>query len=162
MFNRLSAINYQQFPAPRGFTLIELLLAIGIFWVIAAGAATPILSTFLASRHVDTAAKKVVRTLRKAQGYALSGKKDSAWGVHYESDTLTLFKGTSFLGRDPAFDEETDVSRAVTVENLGEVHFGKLRGKPSTTFLGDDKVRVFTSHEERTISLNGEGRVFVQ
>lgn len=152
----------------RGFTLIELLLVIGIVWVFA-GVSAPFLSTFLGSRWLATSTDKVVRTLRKAQNYALAGKENSVWGVHYETKLLVLFKGSSYAARDPSFDEKFSLPRTVNIVNddIGwtDVYFHKLRGRPEPQMLMEDDeitITISTPQDQRTVTVNSEGTVDVQ
>lgn len=140
-----------------GFTLIELLLVIGIIWILA-GVSAPFMSTFLGSKQLTTTTDKIVRTLRKAQNYALSGKGGSVWGVHYESKLLVLFKGSSYATRDSAFDEKFSLPQTVTVNGWTDIDFQKLRGQPSQTLL----VTIKMLNEQQTVTVNAEGMVDVQ
>lgn len=140
-----------------GLTLIELLISIGVIWALA-GISAPFLSTFLGGEHVDITTDKVVRTLRKAQGYALAGKENSVWGVHYESGYLVLFKGNNYLGRDSSFDEEFTIPRAITITGLGDIYFNQLWGEPS----GTPSITVFTPRDSETITINSGGLIDVQ
>jgi Tfp pilus assembly protein FimT len=155
----MSANTRQQRANSRrsALTFIELLLAVGIIWVLA-GVSVPFLSTFLGSRQLDTTADKVVRVLRKAQSYALSGRSDSVWGVHCGAGTLVLFKGADYAARDPSFDEESSFPKAIVIAGLNDIYFQKLRGDPSTVLT----IILSTSRGQRTVGVNVAGMVDVQ
>jgi type II secretory pathway pseudopilin PulG len=159
LFTRLKAVSAKKWlmRSKSGLTLIELLLSIGIIWALA-GLSAPFLSTFLGSERVDITTDKVIRTLRKAQSYALAGKENSTWGVHYETGNLVLFKGSSYLGRDSSFDEEFSTPRAITISGLNDIHFNKLWGNPSQTI----SVTVSTPYDSETITVNLGGLVDTQ
>jgi len=149
----------------KGFTLIELLVVIGIMGALA-WVSAPFLSTFLGGKQLTTTTDKVVRTLRKAQNYALSGKEDDVWGVHYESGLLVLFKGDDYGDRETGFDEKFNLPRTVNIVNddteWTDVYFQKLRGKPEPqTLMEDDKITITITmlNEERTVTINSEGMI---
>lgn len=145
----------------RAFTLIELLLVIAIMGVMG-GISAPFLSSFVEKSRVATTTNIIVRSLRKAQVYSISGKEDSEWGVHYEPGTLTLFKGTDYDDdeRDFSFDEKFSLSEILEVTGLDEVYFGKLRGEPCPGAI----LVVVTSPTQnpKTITGNSEGMIDVQ
>lgn len=141
----------------KGFTLIELLVVIGIMWALA-GVSAPFLSTFLGSKQLTTTTDKVVRTLRKAQNYTLSGKENSVWGVHYESKLLVLFKGSTYPPGGTSFDEKFDLPRTIVITGWSDIYFRKLHGKPSQTL----SVTTTMLNEQKTITVNSEGMVDVQ
>lgn len=154
-----SITNYQ-LPithVKRSFTLIELLIVIGIIGALA-GVSAPFLSTFLGGKQLTTTTDKVVRTLRKAQNYALSGKKDSVWGVHYESGLLVLFKGDDYDVRETDFDEKFNLPRIVSIAGWTDIYFRKLRGKPLPETL---EITITMLNEEQTVTINSEGTVDV-
>lgn len=142
----------------KAFTLIELLLIITIIGIMG-GMSAPFLSSFVERSRIATTTNIIVRSLRKAQAYSISGKENSEWGVHYEQGALTLFKGTDYATRDPSFDENFSLSEVLQVTGLDEVYFGKLRGEPSITISA-----VVTSPTQgpKTITGNSEGMFDVQ
>ncbi len=140
-----------------GFTLMEVIITITVIVIVAAIAA-PSVSRSLGSSYLNTSTSKVARTLRKAQTYSLNGKEGSVWGVHYEPRLLVLFRGDSYAGRDPSFDEKFNLPQAVTVSGLGDVWFKKLRGDPSTTVT----ITVSSLGNQRMITVNQEGMIDVQ
>lgn len=136
------------------FTLMELLLVIGLFLVVSAVTA-PALVSFLAQGYLTNSTERIVRTLRTAQSYSLSGKESSSWGIHYEPGKLVLFKGTDYATRDSAFDTETSLPSALTVTGWNDIYFDRLRGLPSNTL----NIIVESLGRSRTIAVNGEGAV---
>ena len=140
----------------RGFTLIELLLVVALIAILGA-LSSPFLSRFLAQNYLQDSADKFVRTLRKAQNYALSGKEDSKWGVHYDQGELILFKG-GFYGEDSSFDERFEIPATINVSGWSDVTFSRLRGKPSINLV----ITISSSTGSRTVILNQEGMVDVQ
>src|SRR3989344_6304198 len=82
-----------------GFTIIELILTMAI--TIGIGTfASNFYSNFLTQNSVSNTQDQFLGSLRKAQIYAMAGKRGSSWGVHYDSGTkkITLYSGSAWLG----------------------------------------------------------------
>lgn len=113
-----------------GFTLIEMLIVIGIMGFLAV-ALFVTFNFFQGAKTVDAAADEIMQTLRLAQSKTLSSEGDSSFGVYFESDKFTLFRGIVF---DPsAPDNETHVLNKVLIIsaiNLGasSIVFDRLTG----------------------------------
>jgi len=139
-----------------GFTFFELLLVIVLISILAA-LSSPFLSRFLTQNYLEDTTNKFVKTLRKAQNYALEGKEGSKWGVHYGNNQLILFKG-NWYGEDHSFDEAFQIPTTISISGWSDVTFLKIRGKPSASLA----ITVSSSIESRTVTLNKEGIVDVQ
>src|SRR3990172_2374453 len=88
-----------------GFTIIELILVVAIMLTISVMA--PVFySRFLLQNAVANTVDQLTGSLRKAQIYSMMGKQGSEWSVNYSSNTIPLYKGTSFATRDSTFDEK--------------------------------------------------------
>lgn len=139
----------------RGFSLIEVLLSVAIIGMLA-GLSLPIYQSFQNRNELDIATQSLASALRRAQIYTRGVSGDSQWGVRVQSASITLFKGTSFAGRDTAFDEITTIPSNIVIGGDPEVVFAKLSGKPdaagSTTLTG-------LNNEARTVTINAEGMV---
>ena len=119
-------------PMRSGFTIIEIILVVGIVAVIGASVSAGTVQ-ILSQSYFTNSVERVAHTLRTAQIYSVSGREDSSWGVHYEPHKLVLFKGTSYVSRDPSFDVETPIPNSVEVTGWSDVYFDRLRGLPSST-----------------------------
>lgn len=139
-----------------GFTYFELLLVVALIAILGA-LSSPFLSRFLTQNYLGDTTNKFVKTLRKAQSYALSGKADSNWGVHYETGKLILFKGNGY-GEDHSFDEAFQIPTIINISGWSDVTFSKIRGKPSISLI----ITISSSMESRTVTLNREGMVDVE
>lgn len=92
MFNyKLRIINYKFL---RGFTLVELLVSIGILVVIFGIVSiniSPIPGNTLQSTNLDV----LINEIRSQQTLAMTN--NSAYGVHLENTSYTLFKGQNYV-----------------------------------------------------------------
>ncbi len=140
---------------PRGsFTIIELLVVLGIIGILGL-VSLPSAFQVLSQGYFTNTVERMVRTLRTAQAYSLSGRADSSWGVHYEEGTLVLFKGTVYASRDPSFDAVTAVPVSVTITGWSDVYFDRLRGTPSAPLA----IVIEAIGRVGTISVNSQGGI---
>jgi len=137
-----------------GMTLIELLIVLAIVAVtglsVSFGAAG-----LLAQSYFNNSVERLVHTLRTAQIYSTSGRGDASWSVHYESNTITLFKGTDFATRDTSFDAQTPLPSSVVISGWQDISFDQLRGLPSTT----PNILIEVLGRSGAVSLTTEGAV---
>ena len=136
----------------RGFTLIEVVLSITILIMIFTVAA-PIYQDYQIRNNLDISASTIVENLRRAQVLSEAVDGDSTWGVNVSSGIVTLFKGPNFAGRDPSFDETTDLPSAISPTGLTEIVFSKLTGEPDSVGI----LTLSTNINVRTISINEKG-----
>jgi prepilin-type N-terminal cleavage/methylation domain-containing protein len=136
-----------------GFTLIEIILSLALISILVS-IGMPIYQSFQTRNDLDVAAVEIVQTARRAQVLAQASDGDSSWGIFFQPDTLTLFKGTSSTTRDASFDENFEISPAITPTGLSQIVFTKFSGETS-----DIGVITLTSstNETRTITINKKG-----
>lgn len=140
----------------RGFTLVELLLSVSIIGTLV-GLSLPLYRSFQTQNDLDLTTHAVVSMVRRAQTYARGVNGDSVWGVHIQSGSATLFKGTTYASRDAGYDETTTIPPTFTVGGLADITFSKLAAVPSTT--GSITLTSTTTNDTRTVTLNGKGMV---
>jgi len=141
----------------RGFTLIELLMVVAIVTTMSVLSAV-VYSRFLNQNASDNTVDQIVQTLRKAQMYAMTSRKNgnSGWGVNYTSPTITMYQGSSFGSptHNLALDETFGVNPSVEVTPF-EVNFARASGLPDNT----PTISVTTLNQTKTITINAEGVV---
>jgi prepilin-type N-terminal cleavage/methylation domain-containing protein len=125
-------MNSSRISSERGFTLVEMLLSMAIITLLI-GLALPIYQGF---------------QNRNDLAYARSANADSQWGVNFQAGSVTLFSGTSYAGRNTAYDEVLSVPSTITFSYSGDVLFSKLTGFPtatlSQTLSGNGSTKVVT------------------
>lgn len=143
-----------RFRKNTGFTVIELILVVGIMGIL--GLASTVGGFQLLSQgYFTNTVERITRTLRTAQIYSVSGRSDSAWGVHYEVGKLVLFKGSDYSNRDASFDAPADIPPSVVITGWNDIYFDKLRGTPSTPL----SIVVESQNRVGTISVNEQGGI---
>ncbi len=138
----------------RGFSLIELLLVIAIVTVLSAMTAT-FYSRFLNQNSVANVTDQVVGDLRKAQTYAMMGKKNGNWGVTFNASKIYLYQGANFGARNTALDETFSVASSVSISGLGDVNFVRSTGLPNA----GTTITIFTTADSKTVTVNSQGMV---
>lgn len=139
----------------KGFTLLELLLAVVIMSLLA-GLSVPIYQSFQVRNDLDVAAAAVAQDLRRAQMLSEAVDGDVGWGVHVQSGSIRVFKGTVYATRDSAFDEVFDIPTSITATGTQEFIFSRLTGEPQAT---GTLIFNSTTNETRMISVNSKGVV---
>lgn len=140
----------------KGFTLIELLLVIALISLV--GASTiPVGSNFLVRNYLKNKTNEVVASLRTAQLNSLAGKEDSRWGVKTTANQIILFKGSTYAGRDSAFDQLFAIPGSITITQT-EVVFNRLTGNPVG---GATTLTVASVIGSSTVVVNAAGTVNV-
>lgn len=149
----------QLFFSPRdtrgtsGVTLLELLLVVALVSIVSLSA-TPFYARFLTQNAVADTADRIVGSLRKANTYSMMGKQNTAWGVRYVGNTLTLYaQGNA------AFDENYTVGSNITVSGLSDVVFAKTTGLPTPSSL---TITITGGNDTKTLTVNSEGAVMRQ
>lgn len=137
-----------------GFTLIELLLVISLTLLL--GTMTSAFgSRFLTQSSVGNTTDLLVSQLRKAQMNAMLSKGSSNWGVSFQSNAMTLYRGNSYNTRAVALDEKFSVDAGVQVSGLSDVNFSKVSGFPGTT----PTITISGAGETETIIISSQGMV---
>ncbi len=95
-----------------------------------------------------------------AQADTMAGTRDSAWGVAFFSNSITRYKGDSFITRDQTFDLVTDFKNQVIISGTVDVPFIRPFGLVSTTaqiHISDDTLYVSST---ATISPSGAIEIY--
>lgn len=119
-------------PNVSGFTLIEVLLVASIM-AVASLIVAPVSIDYQQRNDLDTSQITFVQGVRRAQQLSMSGEGDSAWGVNAVSGEIVIFKGNTYATRDTAYDENYDISSAITFAGQLEYDFAKITGLPAQT-----------------------------
>jgi prepilin-type N-terminal cleavage/methylation domain-containing protein len=117
----------------KGLTLIEVTIALAVLAILALFTASPL--SLFRDRQILTAGSEEVGTiLNDARERTLGALDDSAYGVHFTEDSMTLFKGGSFSPGTPGNIEKTVNSR-LTLSSISlagggdDIVFKRLSGE---------------------------------
>jgi len=138
----------------QGFTLMETLLVLFLLGLVSLAA--PLAWSFTEQNDLDVATVTLAQSLRRAQSLSSIGFRDVSWGVETQSRSITIFKGASFAGRDPGFDEVSALPVTFTIAGPNEIVFSKFYGLPQTT---GSIMLTNPIGQSRTVNVNGGGKV---
>lgn len=136
----------------RGFTLVELLLAVSLTVIISAFI-FPFGIGFYEAQVVNETREGIVNTLRRAQYFAITGKRESAFGVKIVPGEYILFEGESYESRIASNDERYSTPKVVQYDGFDEVVFNLWSGQPSTS--GIFTVTLGNRHKDIHIATSG-------
>lgn len=139
----------------KGFTLLEVLLVIATITVLA-GIGIPVYTSLQIKNDLDVATSTSLQSIRRAQMLSQSVDGDTTWGVKIQSASITLFKGSSYGGRDTNYDEVYSLSGSVTPTGITELVFSKLLGTPNTT---GTLTLTNTNNEVQSITIGSKGQL---
>jgi len=137
-----------------GFTLIEILVVISLISIFAFFFVSVGLN-FYKSQQLESQSQTILQTLRRAQLKAMSVELDSSFGVYLTNDSYVLFKGSSYVARDPQYDEVFELPKIINVSGISEIVFSKFEGKPSV--IGN--IILATNSQQKIININEIGRI---
>ena len=135
-----------------GFTLVEILVVIAIIGLLVS-ISTVGFSTFRSHENLKIGQSGVLEGVRRAQSSARDGKGDSAWGVNLTNNSITVFKGISYSGRDTAFDQPLSMPGGVVLSGITEIVFSKLTGNTSNT----GTITLTNKYGTSNIEINAKG-----
>lgn len=117
-----------------GITLIEILISIAIISVVVI-LFTSGFNSFRESAQLNEAHSAILSILRDARSRTLSGEKNTQYGVHFETNQIVLFSGSSYSSGSSLNEIYALPSLArVSSINLGgstDIIFARLTGSAS-------------------------------
>ena len=138
----------------RGFTILEMLLAISVIGVLT-GFSAPIVARLQRSNDLETAQRSLIQAHRRSQQLARSSINDQTWGVKVQTGLVTTFVGISYATRDTTYDEDFQISNAISISGLNETVYNKTTANPSgvgtTTLQNNGQTKVITVNAKGTI-----------
>lgn len=150
----------------KAFTLIELLMVIAISAIIMTF--TMITYTLIVQTNdVNVEAQKIASTLVTAREQSLDRYNNSQYGVHFTTNSYTLFPGTTYSASNTSNQLHTvpaDVSiTSQTVDGSGDIVFNLMDGTLSSpTTSASITLATLVGSNTKTITVNAQGSVSIQ
>ena len=144
----------------RGATIGELLVVLAIIGLMAS-VALPQFYKIRERQVITTAGSDIVSVLERAKSRTLASVSSSEYGVHFQSDRVIIFKGTSYSS-EALTNETINILSPATISNVtlsgvsattGDVYFNRLSGAPNKT----GTVTISTSSYTKTITISATG-----
>ena len=123
-----------------GFTILELVIVVGIMAVLFGGL-TASIKKYQTKSSLSGNTETVIETLREARNLTLVSKNALAYGVHFDSDKVTLYNTAYVVGSstNKVINLNSGVSLITNLPSGGsEILFSRLTGEtsePSTASL---------------------------
>jgi Tfp pilus assembly protein FimT len=141
----------------KGVTVLEALVVVSILAILLAF----VLPSFKTTRDrelLKSVSSDVVSSLDKARSQTLSSLNSSEYGVHFETDKLVIFKGTTYSSSDVnnqiiSIVSPASISSISLTGGAVDVYFNRLSGAPNKT--GTITVNVSGISKNITISATG-------
>lgn len=144
----------------KGISVVEILIVVAVIVAILA-VVIPQFSQSRENQVLKNAVSDVLSNLDKARSETLASVDSSAYGVHFQSDKVIIFKGTVFSAND-ANNETTNIVSPASVSNVtlggvsgstGDLYFNRLSGMPSKT----GTITVSSPAFSKTITISATG-----
>jgi len=113
--------NFKKLIKSKGISLIEIIIVIGIISIISA-IIIPNLSSFRNQQAMVNTREDIISLLNEARNSTISSKNSTTYGVHFMTNTATLFEGTVFV--DSVNNKEIVFNPSVLIPTTGGINLG--------------------------------------
>ena len=152
-------------PYRRGFTLVEMLAIIAVVLIIVA-IVSPQFSKIKNAQALKSAGGDIISSLNQAQAQTRASLNLTTYGVHFQSNQIIIFTGTSYSAGNGS-NQAISIISPVAISNVtlngvsgtsGDVYFNRLTGLPSVT--GTVTVSIPSDGTQtKTITISATGEV---
>jgi Tfp pilus assembly protein FimT len=145
----------------KGITMIELVIILGILAVLFA-VTLPQFTKFRENQVLRSAVVETLSAVDKARAETLSSLNSSEYGVHFQSDSVIIFKGQTFSAG-TATNEIISIVAPASITNAtlggvsgtsGDTYFSRLSAAPSKT----GTVTITAGGSTKTITISATGQ----
>ncbi len=144
----------------KGFSLIEILIVIAVLAVVGA-VVLPQFAKIKENQVLKSAVQETLSSLDKARANTLASLNSYTYGIHFQSDRVIIFRGTTYSSGDSNNETVSIVSPAaisdVTLSGVsgtsGDVYFTRLTGAPSKT----GTITIATPNYSKVITISAVG-----
>lgn len=129
-------IYHRQSLSQRGFTVVEIFIVVFILVIIVTLSSSAFLR-FNKRQELNATVADVRSVLEEARALTLASKNNLTYGVHFESDEITRFSGSTYAPSSPDNKMTKIPSRIIATTSLTgggqDVLFEKLTGKTNNS-----------------------------
>lgn len=143
----------------KGISAIEMLIVVLILGILLVTASVQF-SDLRKNQALQAATSEVVSVLKKAHSQTLASIDSSTYGVHFDTNAVIIFKGTSYPSDS---DEMVSITHPASISNINlsgggsDVYFQRLTGEPNKT----GTVTISISGASKTITIGATGIISV-
>ncbi len=143
----------------QGVSLVEIIIAIAVMVLMLTIVLTNF-STLRSRQSLQTATADIVSVLKKANSQTLASIDSSTYGVHFGTNAVIIFKGTSYPSDT---DETVNIALPAYISNVNlsgggsDVYFNRLTGTPSKT----GTITISIPSATKTITIGATGIISV-
>ncbi len=144
----------------RGVTVAEVLVVVAVMALIF-GVVMPQFSNIKESQVLKNTTSDILSSLNKAQSQTLASVSSSSYGVHFQSDKIVIFTGTSYSAGSSS-NVSINVSAPATITNVtfggvsatsGDIYFNRLSGAPNTS----GTITVSSTNYSKIVTISATG-----
>jgi len=141
----------------KGFSILEIIIVLAIL-ILLMVLILPSFKTIRNNQIIKSTASDVFSALDKARSQSLSSIDSMEYGVHFQSDKIVVFKGTTYSAVD-VNNEEVSITSPASISDISltggavDVYFDRLSGAPNKT--GTITISLDSSSKVITISATG-------
>ncbi len=156
----MSAFSYK-----KGFSLLEILISIFLLTMLSALVYYS-LSGFKNKQFLESNSRQVTAILEEARSLTISGQGGMQYGVHFQSDKVVRFSGSTYSSGTASnipyvFDSAVNISNISLNAGGSDVVFDKIKG--TTANYGSVELNlVSTTTPKKIIYINQGGIIDVQ
>ena len=139
---------------------MEIIIVIAVLLIVI-GISTASFLGIKENQLLKNSTEEVLNTLNKARSLTLTSLDSSEYGVHFSSDQIVLFKGTSYVIND-IDNEIISIVNPVSISNIAlgggsDIYFNRLNGSPNVS----GTITISSSGKTQVISISALGIVSV-
>ena len=151
-------MNFNQLK--NGFTAIEILLVVALLAAIFL-LVEPQFSKIKELQVVKNTTSEIMSSLNKARSDTLASLNSSSYGVHFQSNQVVIFTGSSYSSS-ASTNKVIVISSPASISSVvfggvsagsGDVYFNRLTGSPSTT----GTINIASANYSKTVTLGSTG-----
>jgi Tfp pilus assembly protein FimT len=146
----------------KGISVAEILIVIAVL-VMIFSIVLPQFSEVREKQVLKSAVENILSSLNKAQTQTLASMDSSSYGVNFESDKITIFKGTIF-SEGEAGNEVMSITSPANISNVtlggvsassGDMYFNRISGSPNKS----GTISIATPNFTKIITISATGSI---
>lgn len=141
-----------------GFTLFEITIVVAVL-VILGSIIFVSFARFRERSQLDTTVREILAALRLAQSKTLASEGNYTYGVHFQSDRIVLFRGTSYDSATTT-NETTRITTSVSISTAltgggADIIFDRITGATAES----GTITLTSSNASRIVTIDAAGEV---